>query len=224
MQNYRDVVVKKPWGYEYLVYESTEVALWLLHIESQQSTSLHCHPMKTTGLILLSGTAELGFITDSKIIVAPEKQMIRRGLFHSTRALSSDGVYLFEIETPNDKGDLVRLNDTYGRAHEGYETASSYYPRPIDSHWISEPLDERAQNYSNREARFVIQILRDIASINDLGDESIVMFLRGGLGKEVSGRLHLATVPGDIGKGSVLKRVASEMDFVQENTMILKVD
>jgi hypothetical protein len=224
VQNHREVVVKKPWGYEYLVYESAEVALWLLHIESQQSTSLHCHPMKTTGLILLSGTAELGFISDSKIIIAPEKQMIRRGLFHSTKALSSGGVYLFEIETPNDKGDLVRLNDTYGRAHEGYETVSSYFPRPKDSHWISEPLDEQAQHYCNREAKFVTQILRDISSINEIDDESIVMFLRGGLGKKVSGRLHLATVPGDIGKGSVLKRVASEMDFLQENTLILKVD
>jgi mannose-6-phosphate isomerase-like protein (cupin superfamily) len=223
VKNHRDVVVKKPWGYEYLVYESTEVALWLLHIESQQSTSLHCHPMKTTGLILLSGTAELGFISDSKIVIAPEKQMIRRGLFHSTKALSSEGVYLFEIETPNDKGDLVRLNDAYGRAHEGYETVSNYLPRPDDAHWISEPLDDRAQHYSNKEAKFVIQILRDIAAINELDDETIVMFLRGGLGKEISGRLHLATVPGDIGKGSVLKRVATEMDFLQENTLILKV-
>ena len=36
--------------------------------------------------------------------------MIRRGLFHSTKALSKDAL-IFEIETPKDKHDLVRLNE-----------------------------------------------------------------------------------------------------------------
>ena len=41
--------------------------------------------------------------------------MIRRGLFHSTKAISDEAL-IFEIETPKDKHDLVRLNDSYGRA------------------------------------------------------------------------------------------------------------
>jgi hypothetical protein len=64
---HRDIVVQKPWGYEYLIYETPEVALWLLYIEQGKGTSLHCHPKKTTGLILLEGEAELGFIADSKV-------------------------------------------------------------------------------------------------------------------------------------------------------------
>ena len=35
---YQDVVVNKPWGYEYLIFETTEVALWLLHIEEGKGT------------------------------------------------------------------------------------------------------------------------------------------------------------------------------------------
>ena len=56
---YEKTVVKKPWGYEYLVYQNEKVALWFLYIGYSQQTSMHCHPNKTTGLILLDGEAEL---------------------------------------------------------------------------------------------------------------------------------------------------------------------
>ena len=57
--SYDSTIVKKPWGYEYLAYENNHVALWLLYIKHTHSTSLHCHPNKTTGLILLDGEAEV---------------------------------------------------------------------------------------------------------------------------------------------------------------------
>ena len=38
-----EVIVKKPWGYEYLCYENEDVAVWFLHIEYNQKTSMHCH-------------------------------------------------------------------------------------------------------------------------------------------------------------------------------------
>jgi hypothetical protein len=59
--------------------------------------------------------AELSFIADKKIS-APEKQMLRRGLFHSTKRFSEGGIFMLEVETPKDKNDLVRLDDEYGRA------------------------------------------------------------------------------------------------------------
>ena len=52
---YEKTVVKKPWGYEYLVYQNDKVALWFLYIGHGHQTSMHCHPNKTTGLILLNG-------------------------------------------------------------------------------------------------------------------------------------------------------------------------
>ena len=33
-------IVKKPWGYEYLVYENQNVGLWFLYIAPNQSTSI----------------------------------------------------------------------------------------------------------------------------------------------------------------------------------------
>ena len=112
---YENSVVKKPWGYEYLAYENDECALWFLHINHDQRTSMHCHPNKTTGLVVLDGEAEVSFLSDKNPLNPISKIMIRKGLFHSTRAVAPEGAAVFEIETPVDKYDLVRLRDSYGR-------------------------------------------------------------------------------------------------------------
>src|SRR3989338_6373340 len=112
---YQTTIVKKPWGYEYLAYENDEVGLWCLFIAKDQQTSMHCHPQKTTGLILLDGEVDVSFFNDSFKLLPGRKLMIRRGLFHSTKALSENGAFVFEIEAPKDKHDLIRLQDKYGR-------------------------------------------------------------------------------------------------------------
>ena len=93
MSNYNTNIVKKPWGYEYLAYENKDVALWFLYIKKDHSTSLHCHPNKTTGLILLDGQAETSFLNSVNKLNPTDKVMIRKGLFHSTKALSKNGAY-----------------------------------------------------------------------------------------------------------------------------------
>ena len=55
--DYSREIVEKPWGYEYLIFENEHVAIWMLHIVRKRKTSMHCHPNKTTALILLSGNA-----------------------------------------------------------------------------------------------------------------------------------------------------------------------
>ena len=55
--DYSKVIVKKPWGYEYLVFENEFVAIWMLHIVRKRKTSMHSHPKKRTSLILLAGNA-----------------------------------------------------------------------------------------------------------------------------------------------------------------------
>ena len=47
--------------------------------------------------------------------------MIARGLFHSIKSLSRDGLLALEFETPVDKKDLVRFKDPYGRQQKSYE-------------------------------------------------------------------------------------------------------
>ena len=117
-ENHNSKIVNKPWGYEYLVYETSDVALWALFIANQHSTSVHCHAKKTTGLIVLDGKCEVSFMSDSRTMNPLDKVMIRKGLFHSTKSLSENGSIIFEIETPKDKFDLIRFKDIDGQDKE----------------------------------------------------------------------------------------------------------
>ena len=223
MAEHRNVVVNKPWGFEYLIYESPEVAVWLLFIRAYHQTSMHCHPRKTTGLLLLEGEAELTFLADGKFISAPEKQMIRRGLFHSTRAVSPGGAYLLEIENPNDKSDLIRLSDRYGRVNKGYEDFSHEVLKTDECLWITDPKLFELVNYSIAGTTFSVETTNRLDFVDKKKDSDIVMFLKGGIGKSVEGECFLATIPGDIGRVGIMKKVISEMEFVQDPTVYLTV-
>jgi mannose-6-phosphate isomerase-like protein (cupin superfamily) len=223
LAEHRNVVVNKPWGFEYLIYESPEVAVWLLFISANHQTSMHCHPRKTTGLLLLEGEAELTFLADSKFISAPEKQMIRRGLFHSTRAVSPEGAFLLEIENPNDKSDLIRLSDRYGRVNKGYEDVSHEVLKTDECLWITDPKLFELVNYSIAGTTFSVEATNRLDFVDKKKDSDIVMFLKGGIGKSVEGECFLATIPGDIGRVGIMKKVISEMEFVQDPTVYLTV-
>ena len=55
---YDNRVVYKPWGYEYTIYRNlNHLSVTFLKINYNKSTSLHCHPNKKTGFILISGRA-----------------------------------------------------------------------------------------------------------------------------------------------------------------------
>ena len=41
--SYFNKVCVKPWGYEFLVYESSKLGIWFLKIVEVQQTSLHTH-------------------------------------------------------------------------------------------------------------------------------------------------------------------------------------
>ena len=44
---YDGTVVKKPWGYEYVIYRvKNNLSVTLLNIDYKKKTSLHCHPSK----------------------------------------------------------------------------------------------------------------------------------------------------------------------------------
>ncbi len=120
--DYSKVVVKKPWGYEYLIYQNEVVAVWILYIKQGFQTSMHCHPNKKTSLIVLEGEAQCGNLQGEKKLSPGEGCFINKGVFHQTASLSEEGIIVMEIETPVNKRDLVRLKDTYGRVGKGYES------------------------------------------------------------------------------------------------------
>ena len=114
--------VLKPWGSEYTIYSNKISSTKLLKLNSNQSTSLHCHPIKKTGFILIKGTVEvdLGFY-NKKELNSLSRLMIRPGLFHCTSNNENETATILEIETPIDKDDLVRYKDEYGRENKPYE-------------------------------------------------------------------------------------------------------
>lgn len=120
-EDYRDRVVLKPWGYEFLLFENECVGIWFLRVTKDHATSMHCHPEKQTSLTLLSGNALCNTFRHRNFLSAGDSLLIDSGVFHSTKALSLDGINLIEIETPPAKLDLLRLEDGYGRQKSGYE-------------------------------------------------------------------------------------------------------
>ncbi len=213
-------IVKKPWGYEYLAYENEYVALWSLYISKDQQTSMHCHPNKTTGLMVVEGQAQVSFLNDTFTLNEKHKIMIRKGLFHSTKAVSANGAHVFEIETPVDKHDLVRLNDKYGRTAKPYEGKDKEIPKADDCLWIEDPPAETENKYRIGNKEILVKTTSDSSFIDGLNDDANIVFLRGGLctdyGIKVAG-------PGDIVVAKVLKELKKLFQKVEENTVILRL-
>ena len=221
--NYSSTIVKKPWGYEYLAYENEQVALWFLRINKDQSTSMHCHPKKTTGLVLLDGEAEVSFLADKRQLKSLDKVMIRRGLFHSTKALSTNGAFVFEIETPVDKHDLVRLNDKYGREAKPYEDSSFEIHKDDKCLWIDEPSLNQSFDYQFANCTLRVENIDNISAISSKEDTDLIVFLKGGLVRNVDNTSHCVTIPGDVGFVNIIKQVASQLDGVLSNTIIMTI-
>lgn len=114
-------LVRKPWGGEYLMFQNDFVGIWNLTIKEGHSTSMHCHPNKKTALILLKGQAEFSTLNETLRLQPFNPVIIEAGVFHSTKAVSSEGIELLEIETPPAKHDMIRLKDKYGREDQAYE-------------------------------------------------------------------------------------------------------
>jgi|GEM_PF-1977191 len=122
--DYKGVVVNKPWGYEYLMFQNNQVAVWILFLDANASTSMHCHPRKKTSLTVLEGNVRTSSLDTHFELNTLDGLIIDRGVFHSTRAVTKEGAFIMEIETPPQKNDLVRLKDEYGRESQGYEGES----------------------------------------------------------------------------------------------------
>ena len=58
--DYTKRIVLKPWGEEYNIFTNRKkFAITYLKIKKNHTTSLHCHPNKKTGFLILSGTAKV---------------------------------------------------------------------------------------------------------------------------------------------------------------------
>lgn len=157
--DYSAVIIEKPWGHEYSLVRSDASDAWLLSIKHGERTSMHCHPTKKTSIVLLGGECVVTTFKEKTVLQAGDGIVIDKGVFHSTTALSPSGISLLETETPVNKGDLVRLNDTYGRAGKSYEGGK--YVRPRD------PL-AMPSFYEAKESAHRIPFAECVVSVHDV--------------------------------------------------------
>jgi len=197
------MVVKKPWGYEYIVYDDKDkIGITFLNIKYKHKTSLHCHPKKKTGFILLDGVVDidLGFY-DRKRIKSLEKIMIRPGLFHQTKAISNIGAKVIEIESPKNKQDLIRFKDSYGRQNKPYE--GQKYMSTLNKNAFL--IKENNKIQKNEGYSFKISNFNKKNKISLKNKKSIYAIIGGGLGPNKN---SLVLSPGDIVRHNTINKLS----------------
>jgi quercetin dioxygenase-like cupin family protein len=214
--DYTDIEVRKPWGREYLCYQNEVLAIWLLHIEDQQRTSLHCHPNKHTGFVVLDGIVEISFLRGKVRMHGLEKIHIFRGRFHSTQALSPSGAFILEIETPEDKHDLVRLEDSYGRQGQSYEGREHQLPKGDGCLWIGEP---DVQEWIGRVHGCSLKHFRPSSEDELMSHSGTTFFIvsRGGISAGDNAQILW---PGDVIDGVSLRRLATAFKLIPGTSLI----
>ena len=220
---YDNRVVNKPWGYEYTIFRnSNRLAITFVHIKHNHKTSLHCHPKKKTGFIILSGLAlvQLGlYDSNKKHYKAQSRLVIRPGLFHSIEAFSKKGVDALEFETPVNKKDLVRFKDEYGRKFKPYEGAK--YTRKISSKLMKfeKPKIGKNQKYKFKNLEISLGIYKEFRKLIKKNDKTISAILNG---KIIDKKGQNVISHGEIVKTSTLKKL-SEAFKIDKQLTILRV-
>ena len=198
--------VIKPWGSEYKIYSNSVSSTKLLRINPGKSTSLHCHPIKKTGFVLIKGAVDvnLGFYNTKKLSPI-SRLMIRPGLFHCTKNLDKDSATILEIETPINKDDLVRFKDDYGRENKPYEDKKSMIKLDENDPLLDEPKLNSVNEYSVDGVKIKINKTNDVNQLLKLESNNIVAVLDGGFESEDN---QLVLSPGDIVGLETIKKLA----------------
>jgi len=165
--DYKEKICIKPWGYEFLIYESHKLGIWYLKIMKDHGTSLHTHFNKDTLIIVIAGTAKLTFINNEVISLEPMKSVfIPKNKFHALSSFS-DEVFIMEIEIFNkttnfsNKNDLLRIDDNYNRKRTGYESSVSLSDdlTNYDYFYLSQLFSKKIFNTSIKVEPFSTNIL-----------------------------------------------------------------
>lgn len=161
-KNYFNKVNLKPWGKEYLAYQSKKIGIWILYVNKDHETSLHCHFKKDSLLIVLSGCFKINLFKEFKIIHTLDELYIPRNTFHGIHAYSDNSI-LLEIElyteqiSYTDKNDLLRLRDIYIRDNCNYETSITEFN--VD--------EDENMNFHNTKKYFINQTELNIIEIKN---------------------------------------------------------
>tara|TARA_B110000967_G_C18834591_1_gene535939 strand:- start:844 stop:1536 length:693 start_codon:yes stop_codon:yes gene_type:complete len=220
---YDNRIVSKPWGYEYVVYRNANhLSVTLLSINYNKTTSLHCHPLKKSGFILLGGKAsfQLGLRKkNTELHSSPSKRMMARGLFHSIKSVSKNGLLALEFETPVNKNDLVRYKDNYGREQKAYE--GKKYTKTIESKFtkFKKPQINKKQIYKIGKVNVSLEVHKNFVKLLRNKESTIFAILDGSI-SDNKGRNVLSY--GDIIKTDDL-RMLSKIFKIKKKLSVVKV-
>lgn len=221
-RSYENMVVVKPWGYEFLVYQNDQVAVWFLHLEKGHATSMHCHPKKKTALIVLSGQALCNTFYNRNYLYGIDGVVIEPGVFHSTQAISSGGASLIEVETPVDKTDLVRLDDQYGRSGKGYEGLSEMKTEKLDRYGFFSMIDPgigKKCSYQSGVFEVSLEHYNENTNFDDVLPRKRGEFYCVGRGSVLGDDEKVVLAVGDVVEGSYLG--VFEKVTIQKDTLLL---
>ena len=220
---YCNKVVYKPWGYEYVVYsDSNRLAITFVKINYGHKTSLHCHPQKKTGFIILDGKAlvQIGIYKEnSKCFRTLSRLVFRPGLFHSIKAISKQGICALEFETPFKKNDLVRFTDDYGRQSKHYE--GKKFTKNIGSNFIKfkKPKLGKKRKYNFKNLEILLEVRKNLKNLVKKDDKTTSAILDGNI---VDNNGQNVISYGEIVKTSTL-RILSDAFEIRKPLTILRV-
>ena len=220
--NYSNRVILKPWGEEYVIFKNKKkIALTYLKIKKGFSTSLHCHPQKKTGFLILKGTAnvQVGIYKKNIIRYSPMSILVLRpGLFHRIKANNKKDLYALELESPYLKNDLIRMEDEYGRSNKGYENLKKSRKIMKNDVLFKTPKLNQKNYYNLNNIKIKIGYYKDLNKFKSYNDKSISIILDG---KIVSKQNKTVITIGEIVKSFTLKRLTQYFK-ISEKLLILK--
>jgi len=220
--NYDKKIVIKPWGFEYTIFRNlNKLAITYVNILPKKQTSLHCHPSKKTGFIILGGKAKVQigiYKSNTRIYTSSSILVIRAGLFHSLKCISKEPLIALEFETPADKKDLVRFKDLYGRQSKPYE---SYNKAQINNSLVffKKPKKNKPYRYSFNDLEILIENYKNYKKMFKNSDNSISAILDG---KIVNNKGKQAIGYGEIVKTQTLKKLSTRFK-IHKNIILMKV-
>ena len=220
--NYDNSKVLKPWGEEYNIYRNKKkLAITYLKLTKGESTSVHCHPKKKTGFLILSGTAEvqLGIYKKNIFNYKPMSILVLRpGLFHRIKASNKADLYALEIETPYIKTDLIRMEDNYGRKKNGYESLHKSIRLTKNDITFNTPSLKKSNNYLLNNIKIEISYFSNFKKFSSFDDKSVSIILDGNI---INDKSKTVITIGEIVKSYTLKKL-SNLFKINKKILILK--
>lgn len=221
---YNKNIVSKPWGEEYVIFsEKVKTAITFLKILPGKETSLHCHSVKKTGFIIISGLAkvQIGIYKKNSFIYKPLSRLVfRQGLFHKISNAGKKNLYALEFECPYLKNDLIRLDDKYGRSKTRYEGKKFF--KPIDKKTIifkKLKKNEKKNKYNLINQTIYLNKVKSSKDIITKGSKSSVAILNGRI---VNKQNQSVISAGEIVKSETLKFLCKKFK-IQKELLLLEV-